>query len=212
MIRRINLIPVPLQVERSRKRRLRGWGIAIAVAVAGAVVPVTAQWLQLRRLEEIRATHDQTQSDLAASRMELKSLSAEATDLFLRLERAKALRAKRNWSGMFALLGKSLPEGCWLSSLATDPDVPPPQQAAPKVTPPSSTTPPSPTPEKPAPLFIEAPRRLRIIGQSVEASGPLAFVLQLKDAGVFRDVVLERSQREVRDAQTSFHFEVVCTW
>jgi len=212
MIRRINLIPVPLQIERSRKRRMRRWSVVVGIAIAGAAVPVAAQWLQLRSVEELRATHVKIQSDLTASRTELKSLSTEANDLFLRLERAKALRSKRNWSGMFALIGRALPEGCWLSSLATDPDLPPPQQAVAKVLPPSPGPPTTPTLEKPAPVFIEAPRRLRIVGQSVEASGPLAFVLQLKDAGVFRDVVLERSQREINDAQTTFRFEVVCLW
>ncbi len=212
MIRRVNLIPVPLQIERSRKRRMRQWSIVVGIALVGAAVPVTLQWLRLRRVEELRATHNKIQSDLAASRTELKSLSTEANELFLRLERAKALRSKRNWSGMFALLGKALPEGCWLSSLATDPDNPPPQQAVAKVLPPNAAVPATPTTGKPTPVFIEAPRRLRIVGQSMEASGPLAFVLQLKDAGVFRDVVLERSQREISDAQTTFRFEVVCTW
>lgn len=212
MIRRANLIPVPLQIERSRKRRTRRWSVVVGMAVAGATVPMAAQWLQVRRLDELRATHDQIQSDLAASRTELKSLSTEANELFLRLERAKALRAKRNWSGMFALLGKALPDGCWLNSMATDPDVPPPQQAVAKVLPPSVPAPSTPNAEKPAPVFIEAPRRLRIVGKSVEASGPLAFILQLKDAGVFRDVVLEHSQRETSDTQTTFRFEVVCTW
>lgn len=212
MIRRINLIPVPLQIERSRKRRIRRWSVVVGIAVVGATIPVAAQWMQLRSVEELRAAHDHIQSDLAASRAELKSLSTEANELYLRLERAKALRSKRNWSGMFALLGKALPEGCWLNSLATDPDTPPPQQAVAKVVPPSAAAPTTLPAVKPAPVLIEAPRRLRIVGQSVEASGPLAFVLQLKEAAVFREVVLERSQREISDARTTFRFEVVCTW
>lgn len=212
MIRRLNLIPVALQTERSRRRRLRGWCVVIGVASAAAAVPAAAQWLQTRRLDELRATHQQIESDLAATRAELKSLAAEANELFLRLERAKALRAKRSWSGMFSLLAETLPAGCWLNSLATDPDVPPPQQAVAKVLPPTAAAPPAATAEKPTPVNIEAPRRLRILGQSVEASGPLAFVLQLKNAGVFRDVVLEHSQREVSDTEATFRFEVVCTW
>lgn len=209
---RINLIPEPIRVDRARGRRIRKWSVIVCVALAGSAVPTVASWMQTRKAEQLRAGYDQLQSDLNSSREELKSISAQANELFLRLERAKSLRSKRNWSGVFALIARTLPQGCWVTTLATDPDVPPPQQAAVKQAPVASAKPTDAPPEKPAPVFIEAPRRLRIVGQSIEASGPLAFVLQLKDAEVFRDVVLERSQRESDDTRTSFHFEVICTW
>lgn len=212
MIARVNLIPEPVRVDRARGRRIRQWSVIVCVAVAGSAIPTAASWMQTHKAEQLRAGYDQLQSDLNTSREELKSLSSQANELFLRLERAKALRSKRNWSGVFALIARTLPQGCWVTTLATDPDVPPPQQAAAKQIPIAMAKPADAPPEKPAPVFIEAPRRLRIVGQSTEASGPLAFVLQLKDAEVFREVVLERSQRESDDTRTSFHFEVICTW
>lgn len=210
---RINLIPAAVQITQSRRRRTRRWSLLVGLALAGSTIPVTAQWLQQRNLDDLREKYTRVESNLETARSDLKSLTAESGELFLRLERAKSLRAKRNWSGMLAMLGSALPADCWLTSLATDPDIPPPVTIVPKAAAAASPAPGKPAaPVKPAPVMIEAPRRLRIVGHSVEASGPLALVLRLKESGAFQDVILERSQRESADPQSPFRFEMVCEW
>jgi len=210
---RLNLIPAAFQLAQVRRRRLRGWSVLVGATVAASSLPALAQWMQERNLNELRELRQAAEINLSATRSELKSLTVESSDLFLRLERAKALRSKRNWSGMFRLLATALPADCWLSLLATDPDLPPLVPATPK----SATPAPVPAGKagsttQPVSVTIDAPRRLRIVGHSSEASGPLAFVLKLKEAGVFRDVILQRTQRESADPQSPFRFEMVCEW
>jgi len=210
---RLNLIPAAVQFAQSRRRRLRRWSVLVGAAAAAASLPALAQWVQERNLSELRAAGQTAQVNLGSARAELKALTLESGDLFLRLERAKALRSKRNWSGMLSLLASALPADCWLSSLATDPDIPPPVPITPKPAAPAPVTAGN-APEKAgaAQVTIDAPRRLRIVGHSGDASGPLAFVLKLKETGVFRDVILERTQRASADPQTPFRFEMVCEW
>ena len=212
----VNLIPQSVQAAQARRRHIKRWAACLAVTAVVAVVPVAAHWLQHVRVDELRAQSDKLQIDLAAARTELKTATAAANDAFLRIERAKALRSKRAWSDMLALIGSCLPKDCWLTSIATDPDVP---SAAPlaRKAPPPSATPGTPTPEKPTVVIIDAPRKLRMTGEATDASQPLSFVTRLKESQVFREVTLERSLREKSNPgagvdESNFRFELICEW
>jgi len=225
----VNLIPERVQAAQARRRHLKRWAFCIAVAAAVAAVPVGAHWMQHVRIEELHAQSDKLQVDLAAARTELKSATAAANDAFLRIERAKALRTKRAWSDMLALIGTCLPKDCRLLSIATDPDVP---SAAPlaRKAPPSSAIPGKDPPAspldkggsggfEPAVVTIDAPRKLRMTGEATDATQPLFFVTRLKESQVFREVTLERSinTREKTNPgggaeEPSFRFELICEW
>lgn len=204
----LNLIPECIQVAQARRRRLKRWAACLAVTAVVAVVPVTGHWLQHVRVDELHARNDELQTDLAAARAELKSTTAAANDAFLRMERAKALRSKRAWSGLLALIGACLPKDCRLTSLATEPEVP---SAAP---PARQTTPPSSAPGTAAigPILIDAPRKLRMTGSAVDSTQPLFFVAMLKERQVFKEVTLERCLREKPEDESTFRFELVCEW
>jgi Tfp pilus assembly protein PilN len=225
----VNLIPESIQAAQARGRHIKRWAACLAVTTIVAVVPVGAHWMQHLRIEELLAQSDKLQTDLAAARVELKTATAAANDAFLRIERAKALRTKRAWSDMLALIGSCLPKDCWLTSIATDPDVP---SAAPMVRKASpATEPPSSSlskggqrgstlaPEKPAVVIIDAPRKLRMTGEATDATQPLFFVTRLKESQVFKEVTLERSSAEPRalaratgDDESNFRFELICEW
>jgi Tfp pilus assembly protein PilN len=221
----VNLIPESVQAAQARRRHIKWWAACLAVTTVVAVVPVGAHLMQHLRIDELHAQNYKFQTDLAAARVELKTATAAANDSFLRIERAKALRTKRAWSDMLALIGSCLPKDCWLTSIATDPDVPPAASLARK-TPPASATPGAPAPEKPAVVIIDAPRKLRMTGEATDATQPLSFVTKLKESQVFREVTLERSISssphgsrtvgltlgEKTEDESNFRFELICEW
>ena len=206
----LNLVPESVQAAQARRRHVKRWALVLVVTAVAGTVPAGAHWMQHLRIEELGAQSEKLQSDLAAARVELRTATAEANDAFLRLERAKALRAKRAWSGMLALIGSCLPKQCWLTSIATDPDVPSSAPVVHKTLPPA--TPGATAAEKPAVMTIEAPRRLRITGEALDSADPLSFVARLKETQVFREVILERSLRERPEQESQFRFELICEW
>ena len=213
----VNLIPESVQAARASRRHLKRWAACLAVSAGVAGVPVGAHWMQHVRIDELLAQSDNLQTDLAVARAELKTATAAANDAFLRIERAKALRSKRAWSDMLALIGSCLPKDCWLTSIATDPDVPPAAPVARK-TPPATDPPASPLSKggqrgfEPAVVIIDAPRKLRMTGEATDATQPLFFVTRLKESQVFREVTLERSLREKPEDESNFRFELICEW
>jgi Tfp pilus assembly protein PilN len=215
MMVRINLIPRSIQIAQAYRRRVKQWAVAMAVAVVTCAVPAVGHWRQHGHIDELRLSSDRLQADLAAARAELRAVSSQANDLVLRSERAKALRGKRSWSSMLALIANCLPPECWLTSLATDPPVPsaaPPVRKAPAA-PLAAVAPGAAAQAEPPPVVtIDAPRKMRIHGHSGDATQPLAFVARLKESHVFRDVSLERAHRAGEDPAAPFKFEVLCEW
>ncbi len=216
----VNLIPESIRLAQARRLHIKRWAVCLALSYTVAVIPAVAHWRQHMRVDALRSQNDQLQTDLAATRAELKTTTATANEIFLRIERAKALRSKRAWSSMLALIGDCLPRDCWLTALATDPDVP---SAAPNARSQgsgaggTSPIPDSQSPEKQTVVTIDAPRKLRMSGSAVDASLPLSFVARLKESRVFRDVTLERCLREPSSAaegegESNFRFDLVCEW
>lgn len=216
----INLIPEAIQGAQSRRRHAARWAALIVVAMLCTAIPTVTHWRQHSRVEELRVINGHLQTDLVAARAELKRVSSEAADLLLRSERARALREKRSWSSMLALIASCLPAECRLTSLTTDPAAPgvasggqgtrKPPAAAPS--PPPVAPAAGASPAKGTPVTVEAPRILRLQGNARQPTQPLEFVAALKDAHVFRDVVLEHAASEGDQRSPQFRFEVRCEW
>jgi len=217
----VNLIPDSLRSAQARRRHIKRWAVCLALTYTVAVIPAVAHWRQHMRVDALHAQNDQLQTDLAAARADLKTTTTTANEIFLRIERAKALRSKRAWSSMLALIGDCLPKDCWLTALATDPDTPSIGPAGPVS---RNTLPPSTSSEGTngpiGPMFIDAPRKLRMSGSAVDASLPLFFVARLKDSQVFRGVTLERCLSDTPagaaatagEGESNFRFDLVCEW
>jgi Tfp pilus assembly protein PilN len=217
----VNLIPECVLVARTQRRHAKSWTMLILAAAGLSAVPLVLDWSRRTRAAELRDESGRLQQELGSTRLQLAATSAEATRVFLEVERANALRSKRAWSAMFALIASCLPADCWLASVATDPEAP------------AGGAPPRPVVANPgtsagAPkgggkreiVTIEAPRRLRMIGYAEDDTQPLAFVTNLKESRVFQNVLLERAVRAPDVAAdpsgpsggTVYQFEVVCEW
>jgi Tfp pilus assembly protein PilN len=205
----VNLIPEPIQFAQARRRHVWRWGAAVAAAAVALAVPLGMDWYQRARADDLRAEHVELEGQLATIRAELRTLTTQFQQASIQLERANALRAKRAWSEMLAMIGRCMPAGCWLTSIATDPAIPaktgdgPPRQTPRKA---DSAAPQSPT------VVIEAPRMLRLAGYAADAAEPYEFVARLKETGVFSNVVAGQSRSEPALNGTYFRFDLTCEW
>lgn len=203
----VNLIPKRVQDAQVRRRHIKGWTLINLVAGVSLAVPVCIDRVQQAKAQELQLERTLLTRELTAMRKQLAVVEGQAEDAFLRLQRADALRSKRAWSGMLALIGSAMPPQCWLTRLATDPKTPGrgPSRPAPAVKrPPAGQASPQ--------VMIEAPRKLRLIGRATGASDPLAFVTNLKETGVFHRVSLAGTSREQGERESNFRFEIVCEW
>lgn len=210
---RVNLIPASVQSTRIRRAHIGRWCVAGAAAVAALAIALGLEVAQRTIAKNLRAEQMQVQAGLEELRKDLRVTSAQAKRARLRLERAIALRAKRAWSGMVALIAEQMPKDCWLVSLATDPTTPSASPTLSRV----RGTPPIRNGQRtsgsgPDTLVIDAPRKLDLVGYAPQAAQPHQFVTALKRTGVFTRVSLERSQREPVLDGSYFRFELSCEW
>jgi Tfp pilus assembly protein PilN len=209
----VNLIPWPIQHSQARRRRSRAWAIATLGAVLVMCVPLLLNWLEGARVAAMSDETQVVQDELASMRESLRNLAAQVHETSLHLERAKALHAKRGWSALLAAISRCLPEDCWLTSVATDPTAPISNgRSRPNGN--SGAAPPQPGGEGPTPgvVLIEGPRKLKLAGFAGDPGDPLAFVTNLKETGLFREVNLEGFRREPALGELVFRFDLVCEW
>jgi len=203
----VNLIPAATQAAHRQKRRLKVWGAMALVSAGLLAVPLAVNWYQSFRAAELTVENERLQQRLTTTRLELRALTTSANQLLQQLNRARALRAKRAWSGMIALVGANMPQGCWLKSIATDPGAP------------------TGTGSKSGrasdgdigrdggmTVTIDAPRKMRLTGYATDAAEPHRFVANLKNTQVFSRIALEHSRREPVLDDHYFLFELVCEW
>lgn len=205
---RVNFIPEALLRARERRRRARWWTSLGAGALGLLMIPVAAESWRQAQAADLRGESRRLTAELSGLREEVKSLSIESEEVFLQIERAKALRSKRAWSAMLNLIAQAMPANSWLTSVETDPPVPPPNAPTVAEKLPKDAT----SPTGPQTITIEAPRRLRITGYAVDSAEPLSFVTELNRSGIFQRVSLEKSLREPVEHDSFFRFELVCEW
>jgi len=203
----VNLIPKRVQLAQVQRRHIKGWTLINLVAGVSLAVPVCIDRVQQAKAQELQSQRTLLTQELAAMRKQLAVVEKQAENAFLQLHRADALRSKRAWSGMLALIGSAMPPQCWLTRVATDPNAPRqgPSRPAPGVKH-------APAGKASPQVMIEAPRKLKLIGRAIDASDPLAFVTNLKETGVFHRVSLEGASRERSGPESHFRFEIVCEW
>jgi hypothetical protein len=201
---RVNLISNEQRAAQVRHRHLRRWAVASVAAALLVVGPLGMDWVHRAQAKELGEYSQHLHDEFARVRTDSQSLNAEAEYAELQLSRAKALRSKRSWSGMLALVASCTPEQAWLTSVATDPVSP--ASGAGKVLAGTKG-------EKPSgDVALDAPRRLVLLGYALDATLPNRFVTNLKETGVFPDVVLVRSTiQSILDGD--YHsFEIICEW
>ena len=208
---RLNLIPRAVRIARARRRHVQRWFIATTIGAAAVALPLGTDWYHSAEADSLISQGARIHAELARVGEESRSLRTETAQLSLRLERADALRSKRAWSGMFALIASCTPADCWLTEIATDPDVPAAggsrvlNHRGSGVLPAAGET-------QDNVVYLEAPRKLRISGYGSNAVLPNTFVTNLKNKGVFTRVTLERSVMELRLGRSYLRFVIVCEW
>lgn len=203
----INLIPVRVHRAQTCREHFKRWMISLAIGLLALGVSSGAEWARGVEAGELRGRAQQLQTNVEEARARLMSVRSKASGVLHQIERATALRAKRPWSGIFALIDSCMPEGCWLTTIATDPATP-----AARSRPSTVRAIRKPDEPKHRAVTIETPRKLRIGGYATEMAEPLAFVMQLEKRGVFTQVRLVGSQSEPILDGTYFKFEIVCEW
>ncbi len=208
----VNLIPDTLLLIQTRRRHMKGW--ALSALAAGCVLAVSFGIDWTRRLEaaELHEQSHRLQTQLTRTRTELRSLTNRANQALSQLERARALRAKRRWSSLLTMIARRMPEGCWLTSIATDPATPKPVPVRPASRRPAPDVRRSETAVSASTVIIQVPRKLKITGYATTPAEPHAFVTALKDSGAFTNVALERLLREPMLDGFYFRFDLVCEW
>ena len=202
----MNLIPEGVHQARTGRRHLKRWTVAAVLALTLLAIPAGVDWYSRVRADELNIKARRLAGQLSSMRKQVEGATDAANEAFLQLERANALRAKRSWSSMLAMLGVCMPTECWLISIATDPAVP---SGAARV----SVVNKARKDDQPEEVVtIDAPRKLRLIGYALNDAQPMEFVTRLKDAQVFQRVTLERSLLETSEEAPRFRFELVCEW
>lgn len=160
----------------------------------------------MARAQELEAVDQRLSQEERAVAAELSEIVATSHEAHSQIERAKALRSKRSWSSMLELIADTMPPGCWLTELATDPPAPTGVQKQPRELNVADAAKTAQT------VTIEAPQKLRIIGYASDPAEPLTFIDNLKASNVFTDVVSKGTQREPAGDGYSFRFELECLW
>ncbi len=203
----LNLIPADVQIAMAKRRHLRWWAVSCSVAASLVLGALAVDWARQATMNDLNAQSLRLQSQLADVRTELEAVTADSNQVMLRVERANALRAKRAWSGLVALIGSCMPQGCWLSLLSTDPERPA-GEAHRNVSNRGHTG----KQEAQTAITIDSPRKFKIAGYAPQAAQPIVFVTNLKRAGVFSAVSLASSQTEPVLDGSYYRFELLCEW
>ncbi len=208
----VNLIPKSTLFAHTRRKHVKRWAGVLVVSISIACAGIGVNWLQRAESIQLEKESKRVQAELLSLRSQATAAQAEAQVIESRLNRANALRAKRSWSGMFALISEALPLSCWLTAVATDPPFPSgarnkaPRKVKGKVRGSKANN------AVVKPIMIESPRKLRLVGFASGVADPHRFVVNLNATKVFSSVVLTGTQQQKLGNSEFYRFEVECEW
>lgn len=205
----VNLIPEQQRYARVRRRHLTRWIVVAAVLAGCGAVPLTMGLADAAAAVSLRSETKANQSRLEAARKHLVEVTARMTEVRAQIERAAALRGKRPWSALIAMIGRVMPADVWLTGWQTDPAQPgagtgfalgqrPGETAATRI-------------------VIDAPRTLIMTGYAGSQDSLYQLMSGLKATGVLTRVTLRSTVRcEMFQGRPIdfdlFRFELECGW
>ncbi len=207
-----NLIPLPVQRAQARRRALRRWSAGLCLCAVAVGMALGVGHRQQGRIGALSKRLEQLRANVTHVRAELQQTTAEVVEIKSRLDRARAIRRKRAWTGLLETVASVLPATCWLSSFATVPERP--NARAVRVEPRRPAVGAA-APEKvqqAKTVTLDAPRELKLSGFALDAAEPQRIVARLKKTGLFRQVTLEDVERGRGRMEDVFRFSVRCTW
>lgn len=200
----VNLLSPSVRHGRQRSRRIRRWTLVLCMVGVGAAIPMAIDFVHRTRGASLERRIDPLEKKLAETRKKLTDTSRQCEHLAMQLARADALRSKRSWAGMLALIAARTPEEVWLSeiqSIETErhrTPAPVAPQAAPADT------------EKT--VMLDGPGAVRISGFAVDHDWLYEFITRLKDASVFERVDMLQAGKEKTMQADAVRFVLVCAW
>ena len=120
----VNLIPASVLIRYAVRRRVQNWIIAGVILGAAVTVPVVVEGRQQARVQRLRGEITVLEGKLGELRGQVARTAQGVLDTDAQLARGRALRTKRGWASLLALVGGCVPEEAWLTSIATDPPAP----------------------------------------------------------------------------------------
>jgi Tfp pilus assembly protein PilN len=202
----VNLIPSSVLTARQRSRRIRRWAAVILVIAIASATPVLYQVRQHVRIASMQEGKQQQEARLASTRAELVNVNRSLAELNRRIERTNALRTKRSWTGLLALIVECMPQEIWLTSLSTDaPTAGRKARSRPQEAPESET-------DETKVVVMAGARRLDLDGYATELEHLYDFITRLKASGVFAKVELVKADAEPTFRTKAVHFELTCGW
>jgi len=202
----INLIPEKVRNRHKRKMRIRNWAIVFLAATVVLAIPIGWDWSREAKANRLRHRQREQAATRTTMQADWERIKNEVSRTQAQIERADALRSKRAWSSMLALITQAVPEDAWLVTVATDPAMPPIHTA--KAAAASGAA----TQAEAASITIDAPSKINIVGYAAHAQDPITLVSSLKASGAFEDVTLTRSFLESMDDGSYFRFDIICEW
>lgn len=202
----INLLPPSLMRKRVVRRRVRTWSVLVACALGAGAIPVVMYQSARAQEDSLRARRESVDGDRSSLQRELAQWTRSIQSLHTQLARADALRSKRSWSTLLGMIGSCMPEGTWLTSLATD------SPGAIKARPGAKTGSTEKAENGDAAVRMEGATSLTLQGFAVDLDDLYAFMSRLKATNLFSEVALIRSGREPVLAGQAVRFELQCTW
>ncbi len=205
----INLIAPSVLEARCRKRRIQRWIYVCAIGSLVAAIPLSIEISRHQKVQSLKREKTMLATMIESTRSRLNESGIEIRNLEAQMGRANALRSKRPWSRLLALIADTLPQELWLVSLATDPststvgyrDLTP--IASPGV---------AGTDSAPQVVTMEAPRALVLQGYALHHKNLYEYMSRLKRSERFNDVSLTNASEEPVLGSTAVRFEVECTW
>ena len=210
---RVNLIPDQQRLARRRRVHLARWGVAFCALLICGAIPVTMDLSNRARAVALRTEQSANDIQLTSVRKELLAVTATSGEVRSQIERAAALRGKRSWSGLIAMIGRVAPPDVWLRGLATEPAQPGSNSVRGRVL--GEAKPNADGVE--SRVTIDAPRALVVEGYTTNHQALYQLMSGLKNTGVFTSVTLRNSSREhvLRGMPVDFDlftFELACGW
>jgi Tfp pilus assembly protein PilN len=202
----INLLPPLLVHQRAVRRRVRAWSGVLACALGAGVIPVVMHQSARAQENSLLARRETIDGDRSSLQRELAQGTRSIQTLQTQLARADALRSKRSWSALFGMISACMPEGTWLTLLATD------SPGSGKARPAAKVGNAAESDDSNATVRMEGATGLTLQGFAVDHGDLYAFMSRLKATNLFGDVTLIRSEREPVLAGQAVRFELRCTW
>jgi hypothetical protein len=201
----IDLMPKPIKLAVLRRNRLRTWSAILTVAAALASIPMAYELLNQHRLGKATAANHQRAQLLREAKQSLLAVQSEAQSQADQIAFSDALRAKRNWSDLLALMADAEGHDVWLVSI----------QSAIKPARQGSALPVQPTAGEAVPsgeVVLEGPQCLILEGYAPDHARLYVLMADLRDRGNFEDVDLSRAGVETFETGTAVRFRLECQW